>query len=441
VKRKLEILHDLRTTCDNNKRQCAEKHGIQPAQLRAWLKIEDQMIETESKGKRRRVKGAGVKPKYEMIEAALYEKVIEERTAKKTVNYRRLKEMATDIAKVQKVENFAMTDKIAFGFVRRHNLVFRAVTHVAQQDNRPIDQQVGSAINHFGALQAVTRGIPAEYIYNMDETPCYLDMASSKTLAFKGEKNIEGSDTGHAKTRFTVVLTVSMSGRVLKTMVILKGLKKVPKIRIPNNIIVAVSMGGSMNEALMGTWIERVIDARSPFQANEKGVMVMDRYGSHMKEAVKESLEERKLKVRYVPAGMTSLLQPLDVAINAAFKAKMREQWEHWFVNGKKEFTSKGNRKRPSWEDVVKFVSRSVSNLDTSKFRKAFECCGITENGQEYSPAALNTNLKKLLKNPADTGTGLEEEAAVDEGEEEDFLVEQKSDDDESDVETVSDCE
>ena len=74
----------------------------------------------------------------------------------------------------------------------------------------------------------------------MDETPCYLDMSSNKTLHFKREKNVEGADSGHSKTRFTVVLTVAMSGKVPKTVIILKGLKKVPKVPVPKGIVLAV---------------------------------------------------------------------------------------------------------------------------------------------------------------------------------------------------------
>ncbi len=63
----------------------------------------------------------------------------------------------------------------------------------------------------------------------MDETPCYFDMASDKTLHFKGDKNVEGVDTGNQKSRFTVVLCSSASGFFVKSMIIFKGLKKVPK--------------------------------------------------------------------------------------------------------------------------------------------------------------------------------------------------------------------
>ena len=110
----------------------------------------------------------------------------------------------------------------------------------------------------------------------MDETPCYVDMVGTSTLHFKGEKNVDGQTTGHDKTRFTVVITIDANGRVLKSLVILKGLKKVPKVQVPDNIEVVVSDGGSMNEDIMKVWISKIFTSRGPYLATQKGVLFMD---------------------------------------------------------------------------------------------------------------------------------------------------------------------
>ena len=72
---------------------------------------------------------------------------------------------------------------------------------------------------------------------------CYIDMTSATTMDFIGNKNVDAQHTGHDKTRFTTALCISASGRILKGYVIFKGLKKVPKCKIPKNIVVSVSMG------------------------------------------------------------------------------------------------------------------------------------------------------------------------------------------------------
>ncbi|XP_077579631.1 uncharacterized protein LOC144201065 isoform X1 [Stigmatopora nigra] len=122
VGQKLAILHELRTTFSDNKRKCAQHHGIQPSQIRNWIKQDQKLIESSTHHKRRRLTGAGQKPKYAEIEEKLFERVTEERKAKKVVHYKRLKQLASDIATEHNIEEFQMTNKIAYCFIRRHNL-------------------------------------------------------------------------------------------------------------------------------------------------------------------------------------------------------------------------------------------------------------------------------------------------------------------------------
>ena len=85
----------------------------------------------------------------------------------------------------------------------------------------------------------------------MDETPCYLDMASDQTFHFKGDKNVDGIDTGHRKSHLTVTLCCCADGRMIKTLIVFKGLKNVSKLNLPADVEVTVSMGGFMNICLM----------------------------------------------------------------------------------------------------------------------------------------------------------------------------------------------
>lgn len=82
---------------------------------------------------------------------------------------------------------------------------------------------------------SVAADIHASNVLNMDETPMYFDMASDKTYAPVGAKDVLVKTTGHDKLRFTVVLTVSASGVKLKPMIIFKNLKNVPKLKPGQN--------------------------------------------------------------------------------------------------------------------------------------------------------------------------------------------------------------
>ena len=111
-------------------------------------------------------------------------------------------------------------------------------------------------------------------------------MTGGCTLDFKGARSVDALHTGHDKTCFTVVICYSMAGHLLKTMVIFKNLKKVPKCRDPQGIFVAVSPGGSMKEELMLFWLKNVFRARGSFLATEEYLLLFDSHRSHRHQSV-----------------------------------------------------------------------------------------------------------------------------------------------------------
>ena len=124
-----------------------------------------------------------------------------------------------------------------------------------------------------------TVGYNLMQIYNMDETPCYFDMVLDQTIHFKGDKNVDGIDTGHRKSRFTVTLCCCADGRMVKTLIVFKGLKNVPKLNLPAYVEVTVSMGSFMNTCLMLKWIRSCFTQRGPFLARTLSILYIDSYG------------------------------------------------------------------------------------------------------------------------------------------------------------------
>ena len=71
------------------------------------------------------------------------------------------------------------------------------------------------------------------FIANMDETPVWFDLPSSRSYDFRGVKYVPAKTTGKEKLRYTVVLAAMADGKKLPTMVIFKVLKN-PKRNISN---------------------------------------------------------------------------------------------------------------------------------------------------------------------------------------------------------------
>ncbi|RWR99335.1 uncharacterized protein B4U79_05366, partial [Dinothrombium tinctorium] len=172
---------------------------------------------------------------------------------------------AKSIANKKDFSDFIGSNKCVPGFLRRHNLSTRKITHIGQDNRYPLEK----------------KNVVKNYL---ETTPVYINMTSSTTISFTCEKNIEATHTGNTRTRFTVVLSVSASGKVLKTMVILKGLKKIPNCNIPKNLAIKVSMGGTMNESHMIEWVNSCFKNRGNIFATAKSILFMDEFGSHKKE-------------------------------------------------------------------------------------------------------------------------------------------------------------
>lgn len=402
--------------------QLEKETGFQRQQIKNWAKNEQKLANLIGKHKRKRLPGSGPSAKFEEIEKHLITWFISERDKQYQVNYQRLREKAHEIAKDIGVNGFACSNKWIFNFCKRNKIGNRRITHRGQQDSRS-EAEISEILKTFliGSEQ-FTAGYDLNQIYNMDETPCYFDMASDQTLHFKGAKNVDGVDTGHRKSRFTVVLCCSGDGRMIKTLIIFKGLKNVPKLNLPSSIEVTVSMGGSMNTGIMLKWVRSCFTVRGPFLSSTKSLLYMDSFGSHLKEEVSDSLERLcNTKVVVIPPKTTSILQPLDVSLNSPFKTSLRQSWLEWLTKGPKEMTKKGYRRRPSYQAMVDMVSKAVKCLSKESIQKSFRCCGIAANGQVVPRSELNGRLKSSLEGAFH---------AADEDEENDFI----SDDENLDI-------
>ena len=58
------------------------------------------------------------------------------------------------------------------------------------------------------ALKKFTNDYSQSSVYNMDETPAYYDMVPTRTIDMVGTKTVDLLNSGHEKTRFSLVITV-----------------------------------------------------------------------------------------------------------------------------------------------------------------------------------------------------------------------------------------
>src|ERR1700722_16222849 len=107
-------------------------------------------------------------------------------------------------------------------------------------------------------------------------------------------------------------------------------------------------------------------------------MMVYDSFRGHLEDSVKKKFYENGFDLAVIPGGLTSICQPLDVAINKPFKDNLRREWHLWMANGGAEQTAAGNLRRARLSDVCNWVKRSWEGISPEIIIQSFKTCEIS---------------------------------------------------------------
>ncbi|GBC39391.2 pogo transposable element with KRAB domain [Rhizophagus irregularis DAOM 181602=DAOM 197198] len=199
-------------------------------------------------------------------------------------------------------------------------------------------------------------------IFNMDETPVYFDMAGNFTVNQTGEKtvHIRGTD-----------------GTKLPPICIFKGKRLGRGEQIPSGVVVWFQENGWMDSKLMINYIDYYFNNN---RSRDPTMLVYDSFRGHLEESVKAKFHDNNIDLAVIPGGLTSICQPLDVAINKPFKDNLRKEWHLWMANGGAGETTAGNLRRAKYSDVCNWVKRAWENISNETIINSFVSCGITDS-------------------------------------------------------------
>ncbi|MEL7342909.1 MAG: transposase, partial [Bacteroidota bacterium] len=184
--------------------------------------------------------------------------------------------------------------------------------------------------------------------------------------------------TGKEKSRVTCMIAVSMSGAMLKPMVILKG-KSIGRLRnftpsesARQGIALSCSEKAWMTTPLMESWISRCL---LPYTRRQPAILLMDNFSVHRHQRVTEYLSAHNVHVVWIPPNCTAVAQPCDLRINAQVKRSMRKLWRDRMQKLVSE--TEDRIPSPSRELLLDWVIEALKSCSSELIRSAWKTVGF----------------------------------------------------------------
>ncbi|KAF0746713.1 tigger transposable element-derived protein 1-like [Aphis craccivora] len=224
-------------------------------------------------------------------------------------------------------------------------------------------------------------GYTPEQVFNADETGLFWKRMPSRTFLSKNEKTAPGFKA--AKDRLTLLLCANACGFMIKSMVVYKSLKpRAFKSKDMNHLPVFWRANNKawVTAQIFSDWftncfipqVEMYLKLKNlPFKA----LLLIDNAPGHPPSL---KFQHSNIEVMFMPPNTTSLLQPLDQGVIAAFKAYyVRRTFQRLLKNLE--------------EDPELTVTQGWKNYDIAKC-----LVNIKESLDEVQPSTINACWRKL---------------------------------------------
>lgn len=159
-----------------------------------------------------------------------------------------------------------------------------------------------------------------------------------KTTNTQREKTFTVATTSHEQSRFTVILPCLADGTKLKPMITFKH-KTQPKEKFPPGVVVHHYPMSWMDMDGIKLWTKKVWCFRPGSMVGTRSLLVWDLFRAHLVDPVKRAPHCNNTEIAVILAGLTSIIQPIDICLNKLFKDRLREKWTTWMLEGEKALT------------------------------------------------------------------------------------------------------
>ena len=362
---KLRIVRSIKRRIAAGKSQgkACEEMNIDPKQYRTWVHATTAMAKSNPKA----MSLCDGKPSIlQPISDDLLKFVFELREQGMAVRHNTIRIKAMSMLRDFREKGRKAQQKIIQRWVKKSPFVMRNGTHECQRDPRETHGEATDWIEYIRPF-VMQPNRHEDFILNMDQTPVYFTLNENRTLDVFGTRSVPIRKSTKDTRRATFAPTITASGKTLKPFMIFKG---TPNARIEKNelpffdpcMFYCCQKAAWMDESVMLQWVDKVIKPYAQ-QAPDWVVplILLDSYRAHMMGSVVGRIEELGCEVKHIPAGCTSLLQPLDVGYNKPFKTRVRDHWEAWMLA---DFLTSNSVGAPKRSQIAEWCKLAMENME-----------------------------------------------------------------------------
>lgn len=194
------------------------------------------------------------------------------------------------------------------GFMKRRGFSIRLRTTCKKLSS----EEMQSLADQFRVdVESVFKENVHTVIWNMDETPYYLDAPGNRTIEKINTKTVEIGTTAHEKSRISVLLCASCSGNKMSALVIHRSTstkkRNTVNLKHINDIPLWVSYNDTAynNHDMMMKWLEQIYVPNSGAMKDDtdaigynKTILFMDNFSGHDRDELLESYKKYNVNMK-----------------------------------------------------------------------------------------------------------------------------------------------
>ena len=240
-------------------------------------------------------------------------------------------------------------------------------------------------------------------IWNMDDVGITFEPLITKTLNYKGDRNVGILSLQAHHKRMTFILMISSTGAIAPPVLLYysKGFQQFSIEEFPEVLITNNSRGYNTEDTNYNEVLPHFLRFIEP-----NSMLLLDECKGHRSERISLLLKERRIRCIRLPGGTTPFLQPVDSSIGKFVKNEVRAQFIKWCTDNIDEITAPEGRRRKSFrcptnQLMAKWIMEGVKKLKPELIIGSFMNTGVlSKDRQDY---IINNRLPKCFVNKDQT--------------------------------------